>query len=51
VVDGDAASPGAREQRAHLTTTPGKLQFAAATQEAAQQPRAVLTPTAETPVV
>jgi len=35
-------------ERAGLTSRPGKLQFASSMQEAAQQARAVLTPTSET---
>jgi hypothetical protein len=38
-------------ERAGLVTIPGRLQFASSMQEAAQQARAVLTPTSETPVV
>jgi SulP family sulfate permease len=45
------AQPQGVLARAGLTATPGKLQFAASMQEAAQQARAVLTPTSETPVV
>src|SRR5262249_52330426 len=51
ILSGVQAQPRRVLERAGLTSTPGKLQFAASMQEAAQQARLVLTPTSETPAV
>ncbi|HET9035598.1 MAG TPA: C4-dicarboxylic acid transporter DauA, partial [Myxococcaceae bacterium] len=51
ILSGVQAQPKRVLDRAGLISIPGKLQFAASMQEAAQQARAVLTPTAEVPVV
>ena len=51
ILSGVQAQPRGVLERAGLTATPGKLQFATSMQEAAQQARVVLTPTSETPAV
>ncbi|HEY1908073.1 MAG TPA: STAS domain-containing protein, partial [Myxococcaceae bacterium] len=51
ILSGVQTQPMRVLERAGLVTIPGRLQFASSMQEAAQQARAVLTPTSETPVV
>ena len=51
ILSGVQAQPRRVLERAGLTATPGRLQFATSMQEAAQQARVVLTPTSETPAV
>lgn len=51
ILAGVQPQPAKVLERAGLTSRPGKLQLAATMQEAAEQARAVLTPTAEHPAV
>ena len=51
ILSGVQPQPRRVLERAGLSARPGRLQFATSMQEAAEQARAVLTPTAEVPVI
>ena len=51
ILSGVQPQPRRVLERAGLSARPGRLQFAASMQEAAEQARSVLTPTAEVPVI